>query len=207
MKTILQIVIGIAILVLAYLLYDSLMHPIRFNQAVAHRKELVVDRLIDIRSLQSAYKDEHGQFTGSFDSLINYFKEGNVSVVRQMGSLDDSIAVAKGEVKRDTLRIPVRDTLSKVLKVFKVNENFDIDSLRYVPIVNDEFEMRAVMYKSISNIMIPLFEACVSNDVYLKGLDRQLVVNLNDDRKKMNKWPGVKVGSVDSPNNNAGNWE
>lgn len=207
MKTILQIVIGIAIVVLAYLLYDSLMHPIRFKQSVQHRKELVVDRLIDIRSLQSAYKDEHGAFTESFDSLIHYFKEGNVSVVRQIGSLDDSVAVARGEVHRDTIRIPVRDTLSKVLKVFKINERFNIDSLRYVPIVGDEFEMRAVMYKSISNIMIPLFEACVSNDIYLKGLDRQLIVNLNDDQKKMNKWPGVKVGSVDSPNNNAGNWE
>ncbi|MDR2563958.1 MAG: hypothetical protein LBC98_08470 [Prevotellaceae bacterium] len=207
MKTILQIVIGIAIAVLAYLLYDSLMHPIRFNQAVQHRKDLVVERLIDIRSLQSSYKDEHGKFTESFDSLIHYFKEGNVSVVRQIGSMDDTAAVARGEVRRDTIRIPARDTLSKVLKVFKINEKFNIDSLRYVPIVGDEFEMKAVMYKSISNIMIPLFEAGVNNDVYLRGLDRQLIVNLNDDQKKMNKWPGVKVGSIDQPNNNAGNWE
>lgn len=201
MKTILQIVIGIAIVVLAYLLYDSLMHPIRFDREVDRRKTLVVDRLIDIRNLQSAYKDEHGKFTDNFDTLINYFKTGDVSVVRQIGSMDDSAAVAMGLVRRDTIRIPARDTL------FKGKAGFNIDSLRFVPLVGNEFDMKAVMYKSISNIIIPLFEAGVTNDVYLKGLDRQLVVNLNDDQKKMNKWPGVKVGSVDSPNNNAGNWE
>ena len=201
MKTVLQIVIGIAIVVLAYLLYDSLMHPIRFNKEVEHRKALVVDRLKDIRDLQSAFKDEHGKFTSSFDTLIAYYKTGNVSVVRQIGSMDDSVAVAKGLVKRDTVKILARDTL------FKSKPGFNIDSLCYVPVVGVKFDMKDTLYKSISNIIIPLFEASVTNNVYLSGLDRQLVINLNDEDKNKNKWPGVKVGSVDSPNNNAGNWE
>jgi hypothetical protein len=201
MKTVLQIVIGIAIVVLAYLLYDSLMHPIRFNKEVERRKALVVDKLKDIRDLQSAFKDEHGRFTASFDTLIDYYKTGNVSVVRQIGSMDDSVAVAKGLVKRDTVKILARDTL------FKNKPGFNIDSLCYVPVVGAKFDMKDTLYKSISNILIPLFEASVSNNVYLSGLDRQLVINLNDEDKNKNKWPGVKVGSVDSPNNNAGNWE
>ena len=48
---------------------------------------------------------------------------------------------------------------------------------------------------------------CTPFDVLLKGMDRQLIVNLNEERKITNRYPGLKVGSIDQPNNNAGNWE
>jgi hypothetical protein len=73
--------------------------------------------------------------------------------------------------------------------------------------VSEQFKLDAISYNSISNVVIPLFEASVHNDVYLKGLDRQSIVNLNDEQENMNKYPGLKVGSVTQPNNNAGNWE
>jgi hypothetical protein len=45
-------------------------------------------------------------------------------------------------------------------------------------------------------------------------MNRQLVININADVEEINKtltankrYSGVKVGSVDQPNNNAGNWE
>ena len=41
----------------------------------------------------------------------------------------------------------------------------------------------------------------------LKGLDNQLRINLDADRKAMNRYEGLQVGSVSAPNNNAGNWE
>jgi hypothetical protein len=38
--------------------------------------------------------------------------------------------------------------------------------------------------------------------------NEQLVINLNERmEKKQNKFPGVKVGDLQEPNNNAGNWE
>jgi hypothetical protein len=43
--------------------------------------------------------------------------------------------------------------------------------------------------------------------VFLGDLDRQLVVNYNDQRTKITGFPGMKVGDVKVPNNNAGNWE
>jgi hypothetical protein len=38
-------------------------------------------------------------------------------------------------------------------------------------------------------------------------MDHQLIVNLKAESERMNKYPGLKVGSIDAPNNNAGNWE
>ena len=41
----------------------------------------------------------------------------------------------------------------------------------------------------------------------LKGLDRQLQVNLYAEREDLGRYNGLMVGSIDAPNNNAGNWE
>jgi hypothetical protein len=242
MKTIIQIILGVIVVVLAYLLYDSLMKPIRFNNAVEYRKDLVVQRLKHIRDLQVAYKDNYGRYSGGFDTLINFYKNDSLKIVRQVGSWDDSIAVAKKLVYTDTIRIAVKNTMfvnkdtikiavkdsaivskdfrfipiemndstvvcKDSMKVIKITPWFDIDSIAFVPVVHEPFQLQAISYMSISKVTIPLFEAGVHNDVYLRGLDRQSIVNLNDEQDNMNKYPGVKVGSVTQPNNNAGNWE
>jgi hypothetical protein len=94
--------------------------------------------------------------------------------------------------------------------------NFNIDELRYVPGIevgeNEQrpvFEMEAKIKETSSKVLVPLFEARVANDVFLKGLDKQLIVNLNDEQqnKQMNNYPGLKVGDINNPNNDAGNWE
>ena len=36
---------------------------------------------------------------------------------------------------------------------------------------------------------------------------KQLVVNLKDKAEKLEKYPGLRVGSLTEINNNAGNWE
>ena len=41
----------------------------------------------------------------------------------------------------------------------------------------------------------------------LKGMNHQLIVNLCEERLDTDRYPGLKVGSVTAPNNNAGNWE
>ena len=58
-----------------------------------------------------------------------------------------------------------------------------------------------------SGLKIKVFEAKVHNNVLLKGLDRQLVINMNDLRKKLERYPGLQVGSLTEATNNAGNWE
>ena len=41
----------------------------------------------------------------------------------------------------------------------------------------------------------------------LYGMDNQLRINLDSDRRNGNKYEGLQVGSISAPNNNAGNWE
>jgi hypothetical protein len=208
MKNILVfVVMPIIIIVFIYFLVSGIAEPVRFEQARKVRYAKVVDRLKDIRDVQVAYKSQYGKFTRSFDTLIDFYNTGILKIVKQIGSMDDSIAVAQKLVRRDTVRVPVRENVQlRTVGIFA-------DSLRYIPVVGGEFEMDA-MIKKVSGVDVPLFEARASNDVILKGLDRQLIVNINKDVEEVNKnlanakrYSGLKVGSVDQPNNNAGNWE
>jgi len=200
-------VLPVAIVVLAYLLISGISDPVRFEQARKFRSERAAERLKDIRDVQVAYKSQYGKFTDNFDTLIYFYNEGMLKIVQQIGSMDDSVAVAQKLVQRNIITVPVRNEI----KLRTVGDK--ADSLRFVPIVGGEFEMEAVV-KRVSGVDVPLFEARVPFDRLLDGLDRQLVVNINAETEAINKnlttnkrYSGIKVGSVDQPNNNAGNWE
>ena len=51
-----------------------------------------------------------------------------------------------------------------------------------------------------SGAPIYLFEAKTPYEVYLQGLDRQEIINLKDMATKLGKFPGLQVGSIDTPN-------
>ncbi len=199
-KRILIIVLVLVAGWLAWFLYDSIMEPIRLDRQKDMRYNAAIARLKDIRTAQVAYRSENKKYASTFDSLITFLKEGNFSVVRQIGSLDDSAAVAEGRVRRDTIKISVRDSLFHGLNV---------DSLRYVPFAQrgEEFKLAAGDLKTASKVVIPVFEASVTNNVLLNGLSKQYIINLNDVARQLGKFPGLRVGSMTEATNNAGNWE
>lgn len=106
--------------------------------------------------------------------------------------------------RRDTIE---RNMIETLYKGEFTAENIDqivvipfSDNLRYEIEVNDE-------YKTSQGIHVPLFEARAPFETYLADQDKQELVNLIDKEKKLDHYPGLKVGSVEAPNNNAGNWE
>lgn len=224
-KTIISVVLLFVIAGLVYLIVDSVMQPVNFNKQKDARQAVAVQRLKDLRTLQSAYKTENGKFTADFDSLALFYNEGKMEVVMKVGSLDDSLAVANTERIRKQNRkitdkelyqlylngerivcsikneIPVKDTL------FLRRPDFNVDSLKYIPFSGKQkVEMDAVV-KEVSGVKVPLFEAKMPYRALLKGLDNQLRINLDAECRTQNRYEGLQVGSVTAPNNNAGNWE
>ena len=195
-KVLTYVVFPLLIILLVYLVYDSVMQPVRFQKEVDRREAV----LMSIRTLQEVYKESNRRFLSTTDSLIDFYKNGKITIVRQIGSMDDSVAVAEGRVSRDSIEIMVRDTLLK-------GKGAMIDSISFIPFSGGKrIHMESVIRK-VSGIEIPLFEATMSYDDLLKGLDRQLVVNLKAEKEDMGQYPGLKVGDINNPNNNAGNWE
>lgn len=209
MKTFFQLLLLGVIVVLFYFVGVSINQPIKFQDEMLKRKTAVVNRLKVIREAQVAYKGIHDKYTGSFDTLIDFVKNGNFKITKNEGSLTDSMlnegmtekeAIKLGIIKRDTVLVSVKDSICR---------NLDPDSLRFVPYSVDhaEFQMAAATLTSSSGLAIPVFEASVLNKVYLKSLDNQERINLDDEANQLGRFPGVKVGSVEEANNNAGNWE
>lgn len=224
MKKILTLLIlPLAIVGLVYAIWQSVQEPVKFQKDQKARETIAIQRLKDIRDLQDAYKGKHGHFTASIDSLIDFYNNGQVTIIKQIGSMDDSAAVANTEALRKKNRritpeemlalyekgmnivlsidvnIPVKDTLLK-------RADFNVENLRTIPFSGKPIIMDAVV-KTVSGVEVPLFEACMPYEDYLAGLERQYIINLKCEAENIGKYPGLKVGSVDAPNNNAGNWE
>jgi len=92
MKTVIHVVLLVAIIVLGYLLWDSINKPIRFNKEKDQREAATIQRLKDIRSAQIAFRAEHNRYTGDFDSLITFLKTDSFRVVQAIGSVPDSMS-------------------------------------------------------------------------------------------------------------------
>lgn len=208
MKKVIQIVLAIAIVVLAYLIWESIQTPIRFNKEKDKRYVATIQKMKDIRTAQLAFKDEYGRFTGSFDTLINFIETDSMKVIRAEGSLSDelleqgwteAIAVKEGLIKRDTIRIAIKDTLFA--------ENYSAKNIWKVPYTDGDSIELAAAKVTVSKTKVNVFEAKVHNKLLLHGLDEQLIINLNERMKNANNFPGVKVGDIHEPNNNTGNWE
>jgi len=228
-KILLEVVLGLLIVGGAWLFISSIQKPVRFNEEVASRSKVAIQRLKDIRTLQEAFKSVNGRFSPTVDSLKLFYEQGQMDIVMQIGSNDDSLAVVnteaikkanrrlKGEqltaklqeayengikvVFSTVTKIPVKDTL------FTRRTDFCVDSLKYIPFSGGmETEMESTI-KKVSGVQVPLFEARMPYKALLKGMDNQLRINLDADRKAQNKYEGLQVGSITAPNNNAGNWE
>lgn len=225
-KIIIEVVLlaGIVFLVIAN--YKSIMEPLNFNKQKDYRESVAIERLKDIRTLQVAYKTVNGKFTSTVDSLKMFYETGEMPIVLQIGSNDDSAAVAHTEqVKRSNRRLTNEDlyemylagdrnlvfSIENVVAVkdtlFNDRPDFNIDSLKTIPFSGGEPVIMEATVRRVSGVPVPLFEAKMPYKSLLKGLDEQLRINLDADRESQNKYEGLQVGSITSPNNNAGNWE
>jgi hypothetical protein len=210
MRTIIQIVLFIAALVLVYFIYNGIQRPIEFENQKDARYEVTIEKLKDIRKAQVAYRDNHGKFTGSWDTLIHFVKYDSVRNIRKVGELTDSmIEAGLSERKATELGLLIRDTIRESVLEALFGHSYDADKLKYIPVSDTvaEFTLGANVVTTGSGIKVPVFEAKAHNNIILKGLDRQYVINMNEQRRLNDKYPGLKVGSLTETVNNAGNWE
>ena len=185
-------------ILLAYLVFDSIRQPVVFENVRKEREVQVVQSLKDIRSTQTLFKQTYNRFTGDFDSLAEYIKNGQLPVVNIVADPNDT-----------TFTKTINDTVGFVSvfdSLFAKRDNFDINSLRVVPFSQGEvFEMQAGFIMR-GGLKVAVFEAKTPYKTYLWDLDPQRVNNLRAEQEDLNKYAGLKVGSMDEPSLN-GNWE
>ena len=228
MKTVINLVLAACVIGLVYICYGSIMGPINFDNEKSIRDKAIIARLIDIRKAQQEYRSLHqGAYTDNFDSLIAFVKTAKLPFIMKVGTLTDDqlnngmtekkamalINKAKKtnnwsevekaglqNVRRDTMWVAVLDTI--------FTKGFNPDSLPFVPYGNGaKFELAIRKDTTKSGAPLNLFQAQVPYEVYLKGINDQELINLKDVQKKLGKYCGLRVGDIETPINNAGNWE
>lgn len=198
--TIINIALALIALLLVYLVYRSISEPVVFENVRKERELKVVQSLKDIRNTQTLFKQTYNRYTGDFDSLIEYIKTGQLPVVNIVADPNDT-----------TFTKTINDTVGYIAvadSLFKNREDFKVENLRYVPYSENEkveFELQAG-FITRGGLKVAVFEAKTPYYVYLYDLDQQRVNNLRAEQEDLEKYPGLKVGSMDEPSLN-GNWE
>ena len=211
MKKLFQIVLAVAIVGLIYVIYVQISTPIRFDKETKAKKAQVIDRIKDIRTAQRAFKSKYQHFTASFDSLSAFVLTDTLELERKIVDEDDSAAMAmlkkSGKKNIEKFKIAVIDTIFAPKKVTRQ----DVENFRFIPGTGNkaQFIMEAGIITTESKVVIPVVECRAPYKAFLDTVAyRQEVINLIDEEQNnFNRYPGVKFGSMDSGNNEAGNWE
>jgi len=187
---IIQIALVVVSILLAYFIYETIQTPVRFNNEMNRRAEVVIKNLKDIRQVQQIYKTLHSNFTASFDTLIRFMETGKIPVVSIKFDPNDS-----------TLTKTISDTIAFVTvadSLFGRREGFKIRDLQFIPFTNGKkFEMQAGKVNK-GGVMVPVYSVIAKKEYFLDGLDANLI-----------KSPNVKdliLGSMEEPTTD-GNWE
>lgn len=244
-RTLTWVVLPVIIVALVVAIIKGIKKPIDFDNEKQAREQVAIQRLKDIRTLETVYKSETGRYTSSADTLRMFYLDGKISVEMQIGSSDDSVAVAytdalKKQLKKKSPKMTDEqfaqkchelyneakakgDDLTAAKLVFTIKtpqlvrstlfldatgrtETFNIDSTFTIPFCGKPVIFRDTV-KEVSGVPVPLFEACMPYRHLLAGMDNQLRINLDAEKIKLEKYPGLKVGDIEKANNNAGNWE
>jgi type II secretory pathway pseudopilin PulG len=196
-KLILQILLLIAIIIIGYLVYDSIMKPVEFSQEKRKRELVVIEKLKDIRLSQAIYRRMNGTYSTNFDTLIAYLTDAEIPVVKMIPDPEDTTFT---KTINDTIGyIKVADSLFKT-------KPYQLSELWLIPFSNNvHFEMDADTIER-GGVDVHVFVVFAPYTAYLYGMDKQTIINLIAKQEDIERYPGLKVGSMTEPSTD-GNWE
>jgi hypothetical protein len=209
MRLVIQLLLWLVIIFLAYLTFDAVYRPIQFNKVKEKRYAKVIENLKDIRAAELAHREVTGSFEEDFDKLVRFIDTAEFAITQRRDTtyLDEEYRRTYGvdqyieDVVIDTLDfVSIKDSL------FNGNEE-RYRSMINVPIegADAQFDLEAGTIPKGDN-QIPVFEAKIAKSKILYDQDRTLVLQENE-IQSVDDVNGrfISVGSMQEVNTN-GNW-
>ncbi len=196
-KILVQVVLLAIIAVLAYFVYESIMEPVRFDKEKRARQKVVVEKLKDIRNSQLVFKKINGSYANEFDTLISFLKIAEIPIVKMIPDPEDT-----------TFTRTINDTVGyiSVIDTLFAHKDYTVDQLAIIPFSEGElFEMQADTIER-GGMKVFVFEVKAPYTAFMKGMNDQAVRNLIAKEEDLERYPGLKVGSLTEPSTD-GNWE
>jgi len=203
-QKLISILLWPVIIFLGYMVVKSPVNQILFEKAFNERKAEVVQKLIDIRSAQVAYKENNKVYAGDFNSLIDFIKNDSVAIIKAIGEVPDSLseeqALKLGIISRDSVYISAYESVFTPEYIANRTSSlpFNIDELALVP-YSDSNKLFKIESGNIEKgkVVVQVFEVSTDYASFMDGIDA--------DNKGIDLQKPLTVGSMIEPKIN-GNW-
>lgn len=196
-SNLIKIILAAVIIVLGLLIYRSINKPVKFENNLQARSNVIVGKLKDIRTAQKLFRNQYGHYTSSIDSLKAFVKIGKIPEVNVIPDPSDT-----------TFTRTISDTIGyiSIFDSIFAKKNYPLEKLNEVPY--SEGDLFSIMAGKINKggVEVAVFEVSVRMETYTKNLDKQLVINRVKELEDKSKFPGLKVGSMTEASTD-GNWE
>jgi hypothetical protein len=196
-KVLLQLALFVVIVLIGYFVYQSIVEPLEFRREQKKREVAVINKLKDIRNAQTIYRNLTGAYSDNFDSLIAFLAVAEIPVVKMVPDPEDT-----------TFTKTINDTVGyiKVADSLFRQKNYTLNQLNLIPFSEGEdFEMDADTIER-GGVEVHVFEVKAPYTAYLKGMDKQTIINMIAKQEDIERYAGLKVGSMQEPTTD-GNWE
>jgi hypothetical protein len=173
-------IVAIGAIVFAWLNYSVINDQLIYAKKKERIEGHVIQRMKDIRKAQLAYVKEKGEYASSFDSLLYFLKNGELTLIKRLGSLPDTVpteemarelgllnkmpagmtdeeVIQSGIIVRDTFQVAVLENVFNEADMKSRKTAFYVDSLPFVPFGGHRFEMNAGTIDA-GGVTVPVFE-------------------------------------------------
>lgn len=189
---------------LGYMVVKSPVNQILFEKAFNERKTDVIQKLVDIRSAQVAFKEKNKAYAGDFNTLIDFVKNDSIAIIKAIGEVPDSLtedqALKLGIISRDSAYISVYESVfsAEYIENRKSKLPLNIDELALVPYSesNKLFKIESGNIEK-GKVVVQVFEVSTDFASFMDGIDA--------DNKGIDLQKPLMVGSMVEPKIN-GNW-
>ena len=190
-------------IILAYFVFNSIDSEVEFNKEAKVRISENVQKLKDLRQVQSKYKHAKGTFADNFEALTHFLENDSISIVKAIGETPDTLtdvqALELAIISRDTAYVLAKETVFDQAYLDSRNENFQLDiaNLTNVPYSNEVYSIDAGQVEK-GKVIVQVFEISTNYGAVFSGLDAE--------NKSYELDALLKVGSMDEASLN-GNWK
>jgi hypothetical protein len=184
-KNILSVVLWVVTLLFVYLIYESIQDPIRFDKLKEKRFQVAVNKMLDIKAVQMAYKSINGKYTDNLDSLISFVENEKFTIIERKDT--SVIDAAKNAAYRLSVGpdgtggyfkdIVVTKELGKVSikdSLFKNSDRYKRLNVVKIGDIEAKIDLKAGFIKR-EDLKIPVFEAKLEKSKLLTDQDQSLV--------------------------------
>ena len=171
-QTIFRILLIVIVLVLSILAFRSIMRPEKFKMVYTERETEIRNRLTTLRAAQQVYKIENKTYADNIDKLVDFVKNGTVTIVKINGSIPEGMSEADAFTKGFITKTEEKYPASK--RILEIDENVKEINLKNFQFIPENDGKKFTIQTATIHNSFQVYRIDVSLDEVLANMDRSI---------------------------------